>query len=306
MRLRDTLAGFHALPAAALLALGLAAAGPASAQQPAAPAAPAAPAPAAGAPHAVLPGTEAMAPHRAAYRLRLDRVRQGSDVVQAGGAMLFEVLDACDGWATRQRLQLTVVNRSGDQVETSSDYSTWESKDGRRLRFSLTQTAQGAVTQRISGEAELAGAEPGAEGGTVRYEQPSAQQVTLPRGTLLPMMHTIRALALAKAGQQRMLNAPLFDGTSEDGAQDSTTLLSPWTEAQAQPRFPLLSQQASARMRIAFFGKESAAAAGASAPEYEVGLRYFANGVADEMKMDFGDFAVDGLMQSLEAVPAAC
>ncbi|WP_159996524.1 EipB family protein [Roseomonas sp. 18066] len=302
MRLRDTLAGFHALPAVALLALGLAAAGPASAQQPAAPAAPQAAAPT----HPPIAGTEAMAPHRAAYRLRLDRVRQGSDVVQAGGAMLFEVLDACDGWATRQRLQLTVVNRSGDQVETSSDYSTWESKDGRRLRFSLTQTAQGAVTQRISGEAELAGAEPGAEGGTVRYEQPSTQQMALPRGTLLPMMHTIRSLALARAGQQRMLNAPLFDGTSEDGAQDSTTLLSPWTPPQAQPRFPLLGEQASARMRIAFFGKESAAAAGASAPEYEVGLRYFANGVADEMKMDFGDFAVDGLMQSLEAVPAAC
>ena len=57
-------------------------------------------------------------------------------------------------------------------------------------------------------------------------------------------------------------------------------------------------------MRIAFFGKD--AAAGASAPEYEVGLRYYANGVADEMHMDFGDFAVNALMQSLEPIPAAC
>lgn len=295
MRLRDFLAGTSALPLLALLAL----AGPASAQPAAAPAPPPAAAPHAAPP--AIPGSEAMAPHRAAYRLQLDRVRQGSDVIQADGAMLFEVLDACDGWASRQRLQLNLVDRSGQAIETSSDYSTWESKDGRRLRFTLTQMAQGAVTQRISGEAELDKPE---GRGTVRYEQPAPATVELPNGTLLPMVHTIRALQLAQSGQQRMLGAPLFDGTSEEGAQDSTTILSPWSQPQAQPRFPLMQGQASARMRIAFFGKD--AAAGASAPEYEVGLRYYANGVADEMHMDFGDFSVNALMQSLEPIPAAC
>ncbi|MCQ4160909.1 cell envelope integrity EipB family protein [Roseomonas sp. GC11] len=286
MRLRDILAGSPALPLLALLALS----GPAAAQAPHAPAGAAA-----------VPGTDAMVPHRAAYRLQLDRVRQGGDVVQAEGAMLFEVLDACDGWASRQRLQLTVVDRSGQQIETSSDYSTWESKDGKRLRFTLTQTAQGAVTQRVSGEAEL---DKPQGSGTARYEQPAATTVPLPPGTLLPMVHTLHALDLARAGQTRLLNAPLFDGTSEEGAQESTTLLSPWTPPPANPRFPLMAGQGSARMRIAFFGKD--AAAGASAPEYEVGLRYYANGVADEMNMDFGDFAVNALMQSLEKVPAAC
>ncbi|PWC29225.1 EipB family protein [Teichococcus aestuarii] len=296
MRLRDFLAGPRSLPALALLA-ALGAAGPSwpgAAQAPAAPARPEAARPEPG--KAVLE----MAPHRAAYRLTLDRARQGSEVIQAEGAMLFEVMDACDGWTTRQRLQLVVADRAGQTVETASDYSTWESKDGRRLRFTLTQTAQGAVTQRISGEAEL---EPGGKGGTVTYEAPSASQASLPPGTLLPMAHTIRTLEMARAGQ-RMLVTPLFDGTSEEGAQDSTTLLSSWTPAPAEPRFPLMAGQASARMRIAFFGKD--AAAGASAPEYEVGLRYYANGVADEMKMDFGDFAVDAAMQSLEPLPGHC
>lgn len=296
MRLRDLLAGPRSLPALALLA-ALGAAGPSwpgAAQAPAAPTRPEAARPE--------PGKAApeMAPHRAAYRLTLDRARQGSEVIQAEGAMLFEVMDACDGWTTRQRLQLVVADRAGQTVETASDYSTWESKDGRRLRFTLTQTAQGAVTQRISGEAAL---EPGGKGGTVTYEAPSASQVSLPPGTLLPMAHTIRTLEMARAGQ-RMLVTPLFDGTSEEGAQDSTTLLSSWTPAPAEPRFPLMAGQASARMRIAFFGKD--AAAGASAPEYEVGLRYYANGVADEMKMDFGDFAVDAAMQSLEPLPGHC
>jgi hypothetical protein len=292
MRLRDTLS--HTVAASALL---LALAFPAAAQAPAAPLAAPSAAPAAG--DAEVPGVKDMAAHRAAYRLTLNKARPNSDVTQAEGAMLFEVVDACDGWATRQRLTLNVTDKAGDQVETSSDYSTYESKDGKHLRFTLTQMAQGAVTQRVAGEATL----DGDRGGAVQYEQPNQDKVALPPGTLLPMMHTIRTLGLAKAGQ-RMLVTPLFDGTNDDGAQDSTSILSGWTAPMANPRFPLLANQASARMRIAFFGKD--AGAGASAPEYEVGLRYFANGVADEMNMDFGEFAVDGKMESLEALPARC
>ncbi len=282
MRLREVL-GSTAL--AATLALGLAA--PAGAQAPAPPAA------------AAAEGAAAMAPHRAAYRLTLDRARPDGQVSSASGAMLFEVRDACEGWTTRQRLSLRILDRAGDTVETASDYSTWESKDGARLRFTLTQSAQGAVTQRISGEAVLNGD----KGGTVTYEQPEAQQVTLPPGTILPMAHTIRSLALARAGE-KMLITPLFDGTSTDGAQDSTTLLQAWTaNPPANPRFPLLAQP-SARMRIAFFDRD--AAAGAGTPDYEVGLRYFANGVADEMKMDFGDFTLDGKVEELEPLPHDC
>jgi hypothetical protein len=287
MRLRH-LMGTTAV--AATLVLGLASAAVAQA-----------PAPAAmpDAAQAQVDGAKAMAAHRAAYRLTLAHARPDGQVTQAQGAMLFEVRDACDGWTTRQRLTLNVVDRAGDTVETGSDYSTWESKDGRRLRFTLTQMAQGAVTQRVAGEAEL----DGDKGGTVRYEQPEKQEMTLPPGTLLPMAHTIRTLALAKAGQ-KMLVVPLFDGTNDDGAQDSTTILSPWTDAQASARFPLLANQASARMRIAFFDRD--ASAGASTPSYEVGLRYFANGVADEMKMDFGDFVMDGKLESLEPLPHDC
>ncbi|MDB5368482.1 MAG: hypothetical protein JWP20_40 [Roseomonas sp.] len=292
MRLRDMLGTTAAV---ATLVLGLVA--PAGAQAPATPAPAATPAP--GAAQGALEGAQAMAAHRAAYRLTLDRARQNSQVSQAEGAMLFEVRDACDGWTTRQRLTITVVDRAGDTVETASDYSTWESKDGQRLRFTLTQSAQGAVTQRISGEAVL----DGGKGGNVKYQEPAAEEMTLPPGTILPMAHTIRTLSLARAGQ-RMLVTPLFDGTTAEGAQDSTTLLSPWTAAAAGPRFPLLADQGSARMRIAFFNRE--AAAGAGTPEYEVGLRYFANGVADEMKMDFGDFVLDGKMESLEALPHDC
>jgi hypothetical protein len=272
-------------------------------------------------PQAAEPGVEAMVGHRAAYRLSLDRVRDNSDVARAEGAMLYEVVDACDGWATRQRFQLRLTDRDGQDVETTSDYSTYETKDGRSIRFSLTQTSQGAVSQRIAGEATVT-----AEGGTVTYTDPEPKQETLPRGTLLPMLHTIRSLAAARAGS-RMLVVPLFDGTSPDGAQDTTTVISAWQQPQASTpggtpgttqggapatiqaagRFPALAQLGSARMRVAFFDRNPAGSGGgASAPDYEVGLRYFENGVADELKMEFGEFSVDGRLQELALLPNPC
>ena len=300
MRLRSFLAATVALGSA------LALAGPAPAQtagQTAGQTAeqPAAPAPAASQAPASLPGAEAMAAHRAAYRLSFDKSRDNSDVARAEGVMLFEVLDACDGWASRQRLTMRLQDRDGQTIETASDYSTWESKDGRRLRFSLTQMTAGAVSNRIAGEATL---QPDGTG-SATYEQPKPGQETLPAGTLLPMAHTIRAIEAARAAQ-RILNVPLMDGTSEDGAQESTTILSLWRrEAEAQPRFPLLANQESGRMRIAFFGKDNNGG-GASSPDYEVGLRYYANGVADELNMDFGEFAVNGRLETLEALPGGC
>ena len=48
------------------------------------------------------------------------------------------------------------------------------------------------------------------------------------------------------------------------------------------------------------------AGGGASAPDYEVGLRYWENGVADELNMDFGEFTVNGQMRELALLPGGC
>ncbi|GAA0584228.1 hypothetical protein GCM10009416_23310 [Craurococcus roseus] len=248
------------------------------------------------------PGAEAMAAHRAGYKLTLDRSRDNA-VARADGVMVYEVVDACDGWATRQRFTLVLTDRDGQVVESASDYSTYETKDGRTIRFSLTQTSQGAVSQRVSGEAEVA---PNGSG-RARYVDPQPKEEALPPGTLLPMLHTIRSLAAARSGS-RMLVTPLFDGTSPDGAQDTTTVISGWQAAQSNSRFPALSTLGSARMRVAFFdrGKDAKDGGGASAPDYEVGLRYFENGVADDLKMEFGEFSVNGRMEELAILPSGC
>ncbi|WP_270938426.1 EipB family protein, partial [Falsiroseomonas oryzae] len=248
---------------------------------------------------ALAAGIARMAAHRAAYRLDLGEAR-GSGITAVRGAMVFDVQDACEGWATRQRMTMTVVDRDGQEIETVSDYATYEAKDNSRLRFSLTQSTGGAVSQRVAGEAELR--PDGA--GRVRFSEPAGKEEELPPGTILPTRHTVLSVEAARAGR-RLLAAPLFDGTTDAGAQDTTTIISGWGAAQGQPRFPLLAGQASSRMRIAFF-ERGAATGGASQPEYEVGLRYFENGVADEIVMDFGEFSVEGRLLELAPLPGGC
>jgi hypothetical protein len=259
--------------------------------------------PAAAAPAAAQPlagGPDAMLPHRAAYVLTLDRVRDGANIGAARGVMLFEVADACEGWATRQRFTLEITDRDGQRIETTSDYATLEARDGSRLQFSLVQRTNDAETKRVSGEARL-----GPDGaGTVTYAHPAAREAPLPPGTLLPMGHTVQALAVAARGE-RLLVAPLFDGTTDTGAQDSTTLILSVLPPERHPRFASLSGLPSARMRIAFF-EGGQPQGGAAVADYEVSLRYWSNGVADEVAMDFGEFTLRGRLERLEELPRAC
>ena len=243
----------------------------------------------------------ALASHRGVYSLTLDRARENAGIVEVSGAMLYELIDACESWTTRQRFSMKLRNREGTELETGSDYATLESMDGRTLRFSLTQVTQGAVSSRVAGQAEL-----GPDGsGVARYSEPEAKELPIPPGTLLPNTHTIAALNAARAGQ-RLLVAPIFDGTTADGAQQTTTVLSPWQGPQPVPEAPSLSTLGSSRMRIAFFEPDGEQAGGARTPSYEVSLRYFENGVADDMIMDFGDFTVRAKLMKLEDAPGGC
>lgn len=238
-----------------------------------------------------------LASHRAAYRLSLESARASASVESASGAMLYELVDQCEAWTSQQRFTLSVTTRDGTTTERQSDYVTWEAKDGRTMRFRLRQTVDGTLAQTIVGEARL---DAGGAGGTVRYREPSEQELTLPPGTLFPMIHTLRILAAARAGQ-RTLEAPLFDGTSADGANDSNTAII-GSVAGDRSRFEALAALPSWRFRIAFFEPTNTT----GSPDYEVGLRYWENGIADELKMDFGDFVVAGRLEKLEIIPGGC
>ena len=237
-----------------------------------------------------------LAAHKAQYDLALGKLRN-DDIASARGTMSYEVEDSCDGWATQQRLELHLTNRDGQDVETVTDYATWESKDGLKMRFHMRQTTETAVQEQVDGEATLDG--PG-QGGTIHYTSPEVKEMALPPGTLFPTAHTAAIIAAAEAGK-RFLRLPIFDGTGDKGVQESSILILNWNPPSPAP-FPQLASLPSGRVRIAFFKANG----GDQSPDYEVGMRYWENGVADDLSMDFGDFVMDGKLKEFELRPAHC
>lgn len=237
-----------------------------------------------------------LAPHRALYALTLKSSR-GNDVAEASGTMGFEVIDACDGWAVRQRLQMTITNREGQDIEQVSDYATWESKDGTSFSFHTKQTTDTAVTAQVDGDATVKADH---TGGSAHFTSPKEETKELPTGTILPMAHTAAIIEAARAGK-KFLAVPLFDGTSDDGAQDSSIAVQGWDKP-AETKYPLLSALPSTHVHIAFFNHSGEP----QTPEYEVGMRYWENGIADDMDMDFGDFVMHGALTDLTPLEHHC
>jgi hypothetical protein len=241
-------------------------------------------------------GATDLAAHRALYDLKLDS-SHGGDVTSATGTMAYEVQDACDGWATQQRLQMTITNRDGQDVNMLSDYTTWESKDGLKLRFRMRQTTDKAVTSDVEGDATLPAT--GAPG-TAHFTSPGNSTKPLPAGTLFPMMHTEALLKAAQSGK-KFLAVPLFDGTTADGAQDSSIVVNGWT-TKPEGEWPDLAKLPSGKFHIAFFDRQP----DKQQPDYEVSMRYWDNGVADDLDMNFGDFVMAGKLAEFKLLPHGC
>lgn len=239
-----------------------------------------------------------LAAHRASYELSLDSV-EGHDTVAASGHMNYQVSDACTSWATQQQLRLRTVSRDGTATDLVSDYATLESKDGRHLAFDMKQRANGVVTQQVRGDAtvDASGA------GRVRYTMPQRATVGLPPGTLFPMAHTAAIIHAARAGQ-RSIAPTLFDGTGPDGAQDTYVTILGWHPPPSRSSRPELAGLGSSRVDVGFFSRAS----GTITPDYESAMRYFDNGIADDLTMNFGGFTMRGdlRMLTLPQHPSRC
>ena len=239
-----------------------------------------------------------MIAHHAVYTLSLASSRQGA-VTAASGTMSYDMTDVCRGWATSQRLQMDVTNRDGQLVKMTSDYATFESKDGRQLDFHMRQVTDTAVTSKVEGSAVLDGPD---GSGSVHYTSPENKTLKLPPGTRLPTTHTETIIAGATQGK-RFLTLPLFDGTGADGAQNTFVVIENWNDPSHQPQ-PALSSQPFGRVHISFFGL----APTEQTPNYQIAMRYYLNGVANDLTMDFDEFVMNGTLHEFKPVaqPTQC
>ncbi|GCE91614.1 hypothetical protein MSKU15_3215 [Komagataeibacter diospyri] len=234
-----------------------------------------------------------MAAHRAVYDLTLVAVN-GGDVVTAEGKLTFVLSDMCSAWSTQQQLRLRTVGRDGAESVSDSDYAVLEEKDGSSLVFRADQTENGHPAPRIAGEAHMR-----PTGGQAHYTNPAVHDVTLPAGTLFPVAHTAAVIQAGQDGQGPI--APyLFDGTVDTGALGTYVLFLGHDAPPVVTTFPALVPLAAQRVHIAYYNTTTRD----MTPVFETGMRYFSNGVADRVDMDFGQFRMSGTLREFRLLPA--
>jgi EipB-like len=244
-------------------------------------------------------GAVEIAPHRALYSMSLAQTKTNSGVVAARGTMVYEWGETCDGWTVEQRYRLRMQYAEAAEVEVSSNFVTWESKDGLRYRFNERKLRNGEVDEEVRGEASLDG--PG-KGGRAEFAKPQKSRIDLAAGTMFPTAHTLFLIERAQASDQ-FVAKDVFDGAGEDRSVEITAVIgqpqtAEQTAAEGGVDSPLLKRP-SWRIRLAFFPSDSKS----DKPDYELGMRLLNNGVSRDMTLDYGDFAIRAKLDEIEALP---
>ena len=236
-------------------------------------------------------------PHRAVYDLSMAKSRSNGSVIGASGRLEFEWAEVCTGWTISQRTRVRMTTVEGRVFDFGWTLNALEGRDGRSYRFFIRRLNIDGSNEELRGTARLGDA---GEGGVAAFIAPEPHEVPLPKGTLFPTAHSLLLMEAARNGALPLW-VTVFDGSGDTGLFGINAALSEALPAEAPNRFesPLLRGQASWRLHLAYFGMDETVAE----PEHEQALRLYANGVVDEMLLDYGDFVLRADLGMLEALP---
>ena len=228
--------------------------------------------------------------HRATYTLTFGGAQPSAGFTGATGTMEVELVAACDGFRSKQAMQLAMLTAGGPATTTQFTGTIFERMDAAQMTFETTQSVGGQVEQSFKGTA----VHPIGQSGSIRYDTPKGLIVPTPRDTLFPIEGSRRVLDAAAAGEA-FLAANLFDGGGPDALSAVSVLIS--TAEVGKGNF---GGRSSWRVQIAHYPMNSAAAT----PEFEEAYRLYAGGILDELDLNYGLFRLKGALSKLELLPA--
>jgi hypothetical protein len=137
----------------------------------------------------------------------------------------------------------------------------------------------------------------------VELEKPKRATIVLGHNVYFPSQHSIAILRAAQAGQNR-LQADIYDG-SEKGTKvyETTTVIGPPLQLSANAELPqvknseVLADLPSWPMIVSYFDPGQSQD---GLPVYEISFRMYSNGVSRKLKLDYGNFSLNGELSSIE------
>lgn len=245
-----------------------------------------------------------LVPHRAVYDLSLLRSEGSRGLDSARGRIAMDFGgNACEGYTLTYR-QVTVLdsNETGSRtVDTRT--ATFEAGDGQSMRFKSTSSMQGLTKDGVDGDAKLT------PDGTldVRFKQPKNASFAAVGQPVFPTEHLKRLIEAGRKGQTT-LSVRVYDG-SDDGKKVYDTLalvgrrIEPGagTSLEEAARQDVLANLPRWPVTISYFTE----GAGERTPAYTISFELYENGISRALKLDYGDFALKGDLQSLQVQTAA-
>ncbi len=251
---------------------------------------------------AASPGIK-LAPHRAIYDMKLDESEEKSGIAGLKGRMVYDFSgDACDGYSVNFRFVTEFQDTNGGSQVTDLQTTSFEEPKAESYQF-LSKTY---VDQKLV-EATRGTARSGTGTKTIELKEPSEKSLEIGSEVLFPTEHL---LAIMKAAEDnvRFFAADIYDGaetgekvyatTTVIGAKDVSPVKAKSGRAEA-PEAPLAGMSYWP-VTVAYFDPSTDDASGELLPVYQLSFWLYENGISGHLKLDYGDFTIQGKMTSLE------
>lgn len=237
-----------------------------------------------------------MAAHRATYDLSLADTGSSKGIENARGRIVFEFTgSACEGYTQnfRQVTQLT----GGDIGTRISDMrsSTFEEGDGSMLRFNTESRVSGGKNDATDGVAERKYGKV-----SVSVKKPQPGTASLP-DAVFPTAQIKMIIEAAREGRTTV-NVKVFDGSEQARkAYDTFTVIGKPAEGgdveeplkaagwDKLPRWPV---------SVSYFEEGG----DTSQPLYVISFELLENGVSRKLKLDYGDFGLNGVLTRVDVL----
>lgn len=251
-----------------------------------------------------------LAPHVAIYDLTLKSSRGKRALESVRGRIVYDFSgSSCEGYALQFR-QVTELD-SGEGKVALSDLrtTTWEEGDGKSFRFKSQNYMDRQQIGEVDGSADR-------DKGGVAVKLSKPEDKKFAAGTVVfPTEHMRLLIEAAEAGRP-LLETDVYDG-SESGEKiyHSLSVIGRRIEPDKTVDDAAADKDGFAGLArwpvtISYFDRVAKKAddqPGEQTPIYAISFEMYENGISRALRLDYGDFVIDGKMSSLEVKKAkAC
>jgi hypothetical protein len=255
-------------------------------------------------------GSVKLAPHVAIYDLTLTSSRGRRSLEGVRGRIVYDFSgSSCEGYALNFR-QVTELD-SGEGKVALSDLrtATWEEGEGKSFLFKSQNYMDSKQIGDVDGRADRSKSSV-----AVKLNKPGDKKFDAGK-VVFPTEHMRLLIEAARAGNT-LLEIAVYDG-SESGEKiyQSLSVIGRRIEPDKKPDNDAavgkdsLAELARWPVTISYFDKTEKAddQPGEQTPVYAISFEMYENGISRALRLDYGDFVIDGKMSSLEVKNArAC